>query len=93
MQKNNSENDEEKIEVEVPNLIGLTIKDAKKVLEEIGLEIECENTNEGNTEIEFEETEEKILNDENIENTSIGEQTPKPGIKIKQGNRITVKLN
>lgn len=74
VQKNDLESDDEKIEVEVPNLIGLNLKDAKEILKDTGLEIECESE------------------DTNEDNISIGEQIPRPGIKIKQGNKITVKL-
>ena len=74
VEKNNSEKNDEKIEVKVPNLIGLKIEEAEKMVKDIGLKLdyESEATNE--------------------ENTRIEEQIPKPGIKIKQGNKITEKL-
>lgn len=65
--------EEEPAEIEVPNLIGLTIKEAKEKVKELEIEIEYE---EG----------------EGIDETQviIKEQLPKPGIKIKQGNKIMV---
>lgn len=65
--------EEEPAEIEVPNLIGLTIKEAKEKVKELEIEIEYE---EGE---EIDETQ-----------VTIKEQLPKPGIKIKQGNKIMV---
>lgn len=71
------ENEEDKImEIEVPNLIGLTIKEAKDKLKELDVEIE------------YEKGEEEILESE----ITIKEQLPKPGIKIKQKNKIMVEV-
>ncbi|MCI8486429.1 MAG: PASTA domain-containing protein [Clostridia bacterium] len=71
------ENEEDMImEIEVPNLIGLTIKEAKDKLKELDLEIE------------YEKGEEEVLESE----ITIKEQLPKPGIKIKQKNKIIVEV-
>lgn len=66
-------------EVSVPNIIGLSIKEAEKVLKEAGLELSIEGITEENK-----ETLDK-------ENTIIKEQTPNEGIKINKGNKIFIK--
>lgn len=38
------QNEEEQKEVEVPNIIGLTLKEAKKVLEDVGLQLEVKES-------------------------------------------------
>ena len=38
------QNEEEQQEVEVPNIIGLTVKEAKKVLEDVGLQLELKES-------------------------------------------------
>ena len=38
------QNEEEQQEVEVPNIIGLTLKEAKKVLEDVGLQLELKES-------------------------------------------------
>lgn len=65
-------------EVEVPNLVGLTIKEAKEILKEMDLEIEYEKSED-----------EEIKESEAI----ISEQLPKKGVKIKQKNKIIVQIN
>ena len=67
-------------EVVVPNITGLSIKEAEKVLKDAGLEISVEGLTEDNK-----ETIDK-------ENTIIKEQTPTEGIKINKGNKIFVKI-
>ena len=66
-------------EVEVPNITGLSIKEAEKILKETGLELSVEGITEENK--------------ENLdkENTIVKEQIPTEGIKINKGNRIFVK--
>ena len=66
-------------EVTVPNLVGLSIKEAEKILKDTGLELSVEGITEENK-----ETLDK-------ENTIIKEQTPTEGIKINKGNKIFVK--
>ena len=72
--KKDNEESGEKQEVEVPNLIGMTVKEAKETLENLGLEIEIK------------EEEENNRNQEQI----ITKQLPKAGIKIKQGTSVIV---
>ena len=72
--KKDNEESGEKQEVEVPNLIGMTVKEAKETLENLGLEIEIKEEEENNS---------------NQEKT-ITKQLPKAGIKIKQGTSVIV---
>ena len=67
-------------EVSVPNITGISIKEAEKILKETGLELSIEGITEKNK-----ETFDK-------ENTIIKEQTPTEGIKINKGNKIFVKF-
>ena len=66
-------------EVSMPNITGLSIKEAEKVLKEIGLELSIDGITEENK-----DTLDK-------ENTIIKEQTPIEGIKINKGNKIFIK--
>ena len=66
-------------EVTVPNLVGLSIKEAEKILKDTGLELSVEGITEENKE---------TLDRENI---IIKEQTPTEGIKINKGNKVFVK--
>ena len=70
-----SEEDIAKNDVEVPNLIGLTYKEAKKILEEVGLTISIRN----------EVDDSKILNEHVISN-----QVPMAGVQILQGSSVIV---
>lgn len=67
-------------EVIVPNVTGLSIKEAEKVLKDVGLELSIDGITDENM-----ETIDK-------ENTIIKEQTPTEGIKINNGNKIFVKI-
>ncbi len=58
--------------VTVPNVTGMTITEAKKVLKDVGLEYETQMTSEGTT----------------IENAVIIDQLPKQGISIAEGTKI-----
>ena len=73
-----NETDEEKeknnSQIEMPDVIGMQTKEAKKVLEEAGLEVEIQS-NEG---------EEKDISKE------VTEQLPKAGIKIKKGTKVII---
>ena len=71
----NEEEIEIKEEVEVPNIVGMSIKEAEKILKENKLEISIEN--------EVEEIDK--------ENTIIKEQTPNAGIKINSENKVYIK--
>lgn len=66
-------------EVNVPNVTGLSIKEAEKILKETCLELNIEGITEEN----------KDSLDK--ENTTIKEQIPTEGIKINKGNKIFVK--
>ncbi|MGN1327816.1 MAG: penicillin-binding transpeptidase domain-containing protein [Clostridia bacterium] len=81
VQKDN-EQEEEKQEVEVPNVVGMTEKEAKKALEELGLSLEVKE----NTSSEEGEDIEQVDNSQKL----ITEQLPKAGIKIKQGTYVIV---
>lgn len=71
-------------EVTVPNVTGLSIKEAEKILKELGLEISFEND-----ENDAESIEENMVSLDK-ENTIIKEQTPIEGITINKGNKIFV---
>ena len=73
------EGKEEVVEVTVPNLRGLAIKEAKEILKELKMELEINNLEEG---IELNESE-----------TLIKEQLPKPGIVVNNTNKIYVDIN
>lgn len=69
------ENDDIKMNVEVPNIVGLTYKEAKKVLQEAGLQIVTRN-----------ETNESEPSDEFI----ISNQVPSGGVQILEGGNVIV---
>ena len=75
----NQDEVEVKEEVSVPNVTGLSIKEAEKILQEVGLELSVEGITEEN-----EETLDK-------ENTIVKEQTPQAGIIVYKGNTIYIK--
>ena len=83
MNQGNQEEVEIAEEVIVPNIKGLSIKEAEKILKDVGLEISFENIVNNAEE-----------NNEGLdkENTIIKEQTPTEGIKINKGNKIFVKI-
>ena len=66
-------------EISVPNIIGLSIKEAEKIVKELGLELNIEGISEENKQ------------ELNKENTIIKKQTPTEGIRINKGNKIFVK--
>ena len=76
----NQDEIEVKEEVSVPKIIGLSIREAEKILKEVDLELSVEGLAEENKE------------DLDRENTIIKEQTPTEGIKINKGNKIFVKF-
>ncbi|MBR2240184.1 MAG: PASTA domain-containing protein [Clostridia bacterium] len=69
------ENEDIKMNVEVPNIVGLTYKEAKKVLQEAGLQIVIRN-----------ETNESEPSDEFI----ISNQVPSGGVQILEGGNVIV---
>lgn len=69
------ENEDIKMNVEVPNIVGLTYKEAKKVLQEAGLQIVTRNeTNESEPSEEF----------------IISNQVPSGGVQILEGGNVIV---
>ena len=70
----NTEEIEEIEQVETPDIIGKTIKEAENILKENELELDIEN-------------ESGELDKESV---IIKEQIPKPGINIKKGSKITI---
>lgn len=75
--KDNTQTTEQIEEVEVPEIRNLNLKDAKKALKEVGLDI--------NLQLELAENakEEDII---------IKEQSPKPGIKVNKGSKINIEI-
>lgn len=72
------EQEEDKIEqVVVPEIREMNLKEASKILKEVGLEVE--------TNIE-------ITEEINIEETIVKEQIPKPGIKVNKGSKIRMEI-
>lgn len=69
------ENEDIKMNVEVPNIVGLTYKEAKKVLQDAGLQIVTRN-----------ETNESEPSDEFI----ISNQVPSGGVQILEGGNVIV---
>jgi stage V sporulation protein D (sporulation-specific penicillin-binding protein) len=77
LQQDNEEQIEVVEEVEVPEIRNLNIKEARKALKDVGLELEI------TTELGENVKEEDII---------IKEQLPKPGIKVKKGSKISVEI-
>lgn len=75
VQKENTK--EDKIEVEIPDITGLTIKEAKERLKELNLELDYEK----NEDMQIKES-----------STIITNQVPKKGVKIMQGNKVIVEI-
>lgn len=74
--KDNEKEEDKKKQVEVPNVEGLTIQEASKVLKEVNLDFQIEN-----------ETE-----DLDKTTTIVKEQLPKKGITIYEGTKILLKI-
>ena len=70
-------NQEEMQDIEVPNLIGMTKKEAKKALEDVGLLLETKESLKQNSQ-----------NEENEDKIEV--QLPKAGIRIKQGSTVFI---
>ena len=62
-------------QVQVPNVEGLSIKEAEKMVKEFGLELNIENDSE----------------ELDKENTIVTEQTPKEGITVNKGSKVYIK--
>lgn len=63
-------------QIKVPNIEGMNIKEAEKIVKDIGLELSIEDDTDGLDK----------------DNTIIVEQIPKEGINIKKGNKIYLKI-
>lgn len=63
-------------QVQVPNVEGLSIKEAEKITKEVGLEISIQNDSE----------------ELDRENTIIKEQYPREGVSVNKGSKIFVEF-
>lgn len=79
LNKENEKEEDIKQKITVPDIRNMSIKDAKKQLKNIGLELEIKNKDE--------------LQEIKENETIIKEQTPKPGIIINSGNKIICEIN
>ena len=64
-----------KVNVEVPNVVGMSYKDAKKALNEVGLEITLRT---------------ELKENDNLDEMVIGNQVPSSGVEILQGGKVIV---
>lgn len=76
LKKDNTEALEETFSVTVPNITGMSVKDATKTLSDLGLSLTYDNQD-----LEIDKS-----------NTFITEQTPKEGISINSGNSVYCKI-
>lgn len=72
--KGNEEEVEIPEQVQVPNIEGVSIKEAEKIIKELGLEISIKND----------------LEELDKENTSVLVQMPKEGVTINKGSKIYI---
>ena len=86
IEKTEEMNEEEK-EIEVPNIEGMTLKEAKQTLKEVNLLLEIEENN-SDSQDENQENQENQAQDERI----IQNQVPKAGIKILEGKAVRVEI-
>ena len=75
MNQGNQDEVEQIEQVQVPNVEGLSIKEAEKTVKELGLELSIENDSE----------------ELDKENTLVTEQTPKEGITVNKGSKVYAK--
>ena len=76
LNKDNEKEEDIRKQVEVPNVEGLTIKEATKILKDLNLSIQIENEPENLDK----------------ENTIVREQVPKKGIKVYEGTKVIIKI-
>ncbi len=76
LQKDNETEEDMKKQVEIPNVEGMTIREASKVLKNVNLDLQIENEPE-----EIDKT--KVV---------VKEQLPKQGISVYEGTKIIVKI-
>ena len=74
--KDNEKEEDIKKQVEVPNIEGLTIKEATKLLKSLNLDLQIENE----------------VQDLDKENTIVKEQVPKREIKVYEGTKVIIKI-
>ena len=74
--KGNQDEVEQIEQVQVPNIEGLSIKEAEKSVKKLGLELNIENDSE----------------ELDRENTIVTEQTPKEGITVNKGSKVYITL-
>jgi len=79
--------EDEKQEVEVPNIEGKTIKEAKEILKDLNLLLEIE---ENKTDSQYENVEE--AEQKKTEEAIIMNQLPKAGIKILEGKAVSAEI-
>lgn len=76
LQKDNETEEDMKKQVEIPNVEGMTISEASKVLKNVNLDLQIENEPE-----EMDKT--KVV---------VKEQLPKQGISVYEGTKIILKI-
>ena len=76
LNKDDEKEEDIRKQVEVPNVEGLTIKEATKILKDLNLNIQIENEPENLDK----------------ENTIVREQVPKKGIKVYEGTKVIIKI-
>ena len=74
--KDGETEEQQLVEIEMPNIEGISIKEAQETVKDNNLQLIISNEQEGM----------------NKENTIVKEQTPKAGVKIKQGSNVYVEL-
>lgn len=77
LQKDNEKEEEIKTQIEVPDIEGLSIEEAEKILKEVNLELQIKNEPE----------------EYNKKETIVKEQLPKKGITIYEGTKVIVTIN
>ena len=90
VQKNNEEETENIQEVEVPNLVGYKISEAKKIVKDIGLEITYDELDDSDSELTNEIETNEMKETENISDKIITSQVPIEGVKVNNGSKIIV---
>ena len=73
--QDNEDETDIKVNVEVPNVVGMSYKDAKKALNEVGLEITLRT---------------ELKENDNLDEMVIDNQVPSSGVEILQGGKVIV---
>ena len=99
--KQDKESEEtQKEEVEMPEIRNMTVKDARKTLKDLGLELEINNSEENINTSEYLNETDNTTADEgknskeeiNESETYVKEQIPKPGIKITKETKVYIDI-